>query len=569
MDDENRFDDEKRFLKFWIIVGVGGAVVLALAFFPGRSLYRHLKEKRSVTQARAFFAKGDYRSAALSARQALAVNPNNVEACRVMAELSDLARLPATLDWCQRVVKLSPAITNKLLLAAAGLRYQGPPYPITRQMLDDLSASATNLPDFHVLAAELDLNLRRTAAAEAEFEAACRLQPTNRLFQLNLAVIRLGATNAAKAEAARATLKEFAGDPGLGAPALRSLISDSLMRKDAAGALTYSTRLLAGAQANLGDRLRQLDILESLQSSELAVQLNALQRDAATNAVMAAQTAAWMEANGMISQTVGWLNTLPANLRDQTPVRLAFVDCYMATTNWLAIRKLASGGDWGETDFLRLAFLSRAWSQLGEPLVADGNWRSAVSEAGERLGALTALLDLANRWQLTHERENLLWRIARGFPDARWAQELLERLYFENGNTSGLYRLYAQQAAQSPQNAALKNNLACTALLLKTNLAKANQWASEAYAQAPENASVVSTYAYALHLQGRDRDGLAALQKLKPAQLDSPSVALYYGVLLSAAGKTNEAAPYLQIAGTKGQLLPEERQLLMKTGWRK
>ena len=81
----------------------------------------------------------------------------------------------------------------------------------------------------------------------------------------------------------------------------------------------------------------------------------------------------------------------------------------------------------------------------------------------------------------------------------------------------------------------------------------------------PTNADVVSTYAYALHLQGRDREGLAALQKLKPSQLEKPSVALYYGVLLSATGKAGEAAPYLEIARTKGQLLPEEKRLLAET----
>jgi hypothetical protein len=323
--------------------------------------------------------------------------------------------------------------------------------------------------------------------------------------------------------------------------------------------------LLANAQATLNDRLQQLGILKRLQSSALATQLNALQRDAATNAAMAAQTASWMEANGFLSVTVSWLKTLPASIQTQTPVRLAFVDCCLNTTNWQGLRNLTSSGDWGEMDFLRLAFSSHAWSELGEPLMADGHWRSAVSEAGERLGALTALLELANRWQLPRAREDLLWRILRRFPDARWAQDSLERLYFDAGNTAGLYQLSLKQLPRSPQNVGLKNNLAATALLLKTNLTQACQWAAEIYAEAPTNAHVVSTYAYALHLQGRNQEGLAALQKLKPSQLEQRSLALYYGVLLSATGKASEAAPYLQIARTKGQLLPEEKQLLAET----
>src|ERR1035438_6403337 len=106
-------DDENRFLKFWIIAGV--VMFLALAVFPGRSVYQHLKEKHAVAQAQIFFSKGDYLNAWLSVRQALLVNSNNVQACLIIAKLSDAAHSPATLDALQRVVKLSPAITNKLL----------------------------------------------------------------------------------------------------------------------------------------------------------------------------------------------------------------------------------------------------------------------------------------------------------------------------------------------------------------------------------------------------------------------------------------------------------------------
>jgi hypothetical protein len=52
------------------------------------------------------------------------------------------------------------------------------------------------------------------------------------------------------------------------------------------------------------------------------------------------------------------------------------------------------------------------------------------------------------------------------------------------------------------------------------------------------------------------------LQKLQPAELAQPSVALYYGVLLAATGKPDQAMPWLQIAQTKGHLLPEEKELL-------
>ncbi len=549
-----------------LLAAIAAAVCLVIAAAHwGWPSYRHYKEKRSAAEAQVFFAKGDYRNAWLSVRLALLINSNNVPACRVMAGLADAAHSPATLDWYQKLVKLSPTITNKLLLASAGLRYQSPPYPLTTQMLADLSRSAAQVPDFHIVSAELALALRHMAEAQAQFETVCRLDPSNRLDQLNLAVICLGSTNAATADDARAKLKQFSDDANLGPSALRSLIADRLLHDDAPGALDYSRRLLASPQAALNDRLQHLGILKRLQNPELAGQLKVVQAQSATNALMTAQVASWMVANGFLTEATGWLNHLPDKLRSQTPVRLALVDCYLADKNWRALRDYASKGSWQDMEFLRLAFLSRAWSKLGEPVMAEGDWNSAVSLAGDQLGALNALQELAGRWGMKSEQEDLLWRILRRFPDAGWAQHALELLYFASGNTRELYQLYFERLPVLPQNIELKNNLAFTALLLKTNLNSAYQWAAEAYAQQTNDPVIVSTYAYALHLQGRNKDGLAALQKLNRADLEQPSVALYYGVLLTAAGERTEAAPYLKTAQTKGRLLPEEKRLLAET----
>ena len=102
------------------------------------------------------------------------------------------------------VGEIVPHHRQQILLASVGLRYQNPPYPITTQVLGELSASATNVPAFHIVSAELDLSLRHVKEGESQFEMACRLEPTNRLFQLNLAVTRLSLTNAvSNADAAR------------------------------------------------------------------------------------------------------------------------------------------------------------------------------------------------------------------------------------------------------------------------------------------------------------------------------------------------------------------------------
>jgi len=138
----------------------------------------------------------------------------------------------------------------------------------------------------------------------------------------------------------------------------------------------------------------------------------------------------------------------------------------------------------------------------------------------------------------------------------------LEQLYLDAGNTAALRALYAGLFSAFPQEVGLKNNLAAACLLLKTNLPQACRWAEEIYDGKTNDLVIASTYAFALHLQGRTKEGLAVMQKLNAHQLEQPDAALYYGVLLAATGATNDAAPYLKIAQTKTQWLPEEKKLL-------
>ncbi|MEI7532928.1 MAG: hypothetical protein WCK57_01045 [Verrucomicrobiae bacterium] len=558
----NSFEADKRRFRIRLVVILIALSLLAVAGWFSRSLYHHFKEKRNAAQAQAFLAAGDYRSAMLSARSALLLNPANVPACRVMAAISDLAHSPAVLDWQREIVRLDPTVENKLQLAAAALRYQPPPFPITAQILAELAPAATNRATYQVVAASLALSQHQPAAAENHFAIAAQLEPANRQFELNLAIIRLGGTNAAKAATARRQLEQFCTDTNFGPAALRALVVDRLAQSDLAAARDFSNRLLASPQAGLADHLQQLEILQQLKSPVFPARLQAVQQLAGTNAPAVAAVAAWMQANHLLTESIAWLTHLPAAVQTTAPVRLAVADGYLQGSDWPKLRDFVSVGNWGDLDFLRLALVSRAWAELDIKPVADSNWGAAVTAAGNRFSALTTLLGLAEQWQLPAQKEALLERIVEKFPQEHWAQQALEQSYFTAGKTLELYQLYARLFALFPRENGVKNNLIATSLLLKTNLAQTSQWAAEVYAQTTNEPVITSTYAYALHLQGRDADGLAALQKLTPAQLNNPSIALYYGLLLAATGKNAEAAPYFQIARTQGQLLPEEQQLL-------
>jgi hypothetical protein len=237
-------------------------------------------------------------------------------------------------------------------------------------------------------------------------------------------------------------------------------------------------------------------------------------------------------------------------------------DCLVVLRDWPVLEKQLQEQKWREFEFLRYAYRSLAAEKNGGSGSVEGHWLSAMREAGERLGALSTLLTLADKWHRPLAREELLWRIGSRFPGEKWAYRELGRAYLAAGNTRGLHRLYGAMRNSNPSDLVLKNNFAATSLLLKLNLPQAHQYAKEIFAASPHEPVPVSTYAFSLHVQGKTTAGLAALQKLDPAALEKQPVALYQGLLLWTSGQTNEAAHFLDIAAEATDLLPEEKALL-------
>jgi len=274
-----------------------------------------------------------------------------------------------------------------------------------------------------------------------------------------------------------------------------------------------------------------------------------------------------MAGHGFVEDAIRWLTNCPAKVQAEQPVALAFVECYIARKDWRGLESFLQTGQWMDLEFLRKAFLSRAAAEQKQSLAAETRWRSAVREAGERLGPLLMLLRLAHSWGRDKAKEDSLWQIAQHFPRERWAAADLGRLYQSTGNTRGLNKVSALLASCDATNFEAQNNLAATSLLLKIDVPHANELAREMYLKHGEQPIIASTYAFSLFLQGHTREALDAFAKFKTEDLESPPIALYYGVFLSANGETNKAVKYLEIArGKATAFLPEERALMAKVG---
>ena len=477
-----------------------------------------------------------------------------------MLELAQIAGAPQVLEWQKRLVQLAPTPENELGLAAAALQFETPPYPTAKTTLLALSAKAPRSVACHMLAAELALKNKQPADAEMHFSDALRLDPTNTLCEFNLAVLQLSSTNPAIAGSARRTLLKLTQTPALAANALQWLVSDSIQHADYACALRSSQRLLALDSASIDDRLVHASLLARLDDPSFPAHLADTQFLALTNGWNLYAVSTWMLQQGLVDQCLEWLTNLPPACRTEPGAQFGQADCFSACKSWNRLEQFLGAADWGEFDYLRLALLSHAMAGQEREFAADGQWRLAVRAAGERLPALKTLLAMAQRWERPQAREELLGALTRQFPSERWAWRELVELYTAQGNTRSLNKVYSSLYALDNSDLQAKNNLAATSLLLGQDLSRAHRLADELYSAQPGEPIVASTYAYSLHLRGRSGEALAVMERLQPGELESPALAVYYGLLLKSQGQGGKAVRYLAL-GRKGRLLPEEKVL--------
>jgi tetratricopeptide (TPR) repeat protein len=551
-----------------VIVSILGLLLLG-GGYTGYRGYVSVRQHRLIKQSRTFLAKGNQRKALLSLQRALRYKPKDVEACRLMAELTETSRSPSALLWRSRVVELKPhSLDDRLALAQTALMLRD--YASATNALEGVDASGKKTASYHNVAGTVASTVNQLADAESHFLEATRLEPENPVPQLNLAVVRLHGTNDPVLAGARTTLKNLCANSTnatLRCQAVRELVVDAMRHKQADAALALSKELVEQTNSVFRDRLLRLDVLRATTNAEFEPALVAFQREATNSSGKIYEMAMWQMAKTSPAETLTWLRTLPMNTQTNQPVALLMTECYTMLKDWRGLQASLDQQNWGELEFIRHAFQTRALrgQELGG--AAKAEWEQALKAANGQKGSLVMLLRLAAQWNWLSEAEEILWTVVNRYPDEKWAFQALSQALFAGGRTRPLMMLYGQQVKRSPSDLGAKNNLAMTALLLDAQELKPHQLAREVYEKAPTNSSYASTYAFSLHVQEKNAEALKVIEQLKPQDLEIPSISGYYGMILQATGHREKARKYLDLS-SKARLLPEEQKLLdrAKTG---
>lgn len=536
--------------------------MVGICLWLGPSRYRAWKHDRLLRQARSYLEKSDFRNAALSVRRAWMSKPSSVDAARMTAQMAEAAGSPGAIALREKVVELEPdVLQNRLDWAAIALRMGD--FTAATKALESVGESDRNNPTFQKASAILATGRGRMSEAEAHFLEAARYEPTNAVVQLNLAIVRLLSTNQAAATQARRDIEQLSTNPAVRPDALRDLASDAMKRQSYADALKFSVELNKESRSTFADRILQLNIMYRAKDPGTTVFLEKVQGESVTNAQNAFALCQWMMISGKSKEAIAWIRTMTPEQLARQPLPIMAVECLATIGDWNGIETMLSGQNWGEMDYHRLALRAKVCRERSELTASKSHWLKSVKATDNRLERLLQLARLTAAWDWNVEMSELVNTIVTRYPGEKKEFQALSTWLYSNGKTVAMKNLLTRLAEVDPDNLPIKNNLAVTSLLLDPQDSKAHRIAKETHDREPENPYYASTLAYSLYLQDRPKEALEMFGKLKAEQLNDPTVAAYYAIIMASTGNGPSAKKYLDRA-RQARLLPEERSLLAK-----
>lgn len=561
---------ERQHMRARLAVAIAGS---AIAFFIGvffvsysSKLYENWRERRLLNQATALLQEGELSKAAQMAQEVAHRHPDSLAALSILAETAERQNLEEAVAWRERIARLLPTDPqSQLNLASAALRFGK--LDLARNALDRVSPSDRDRAAFHVVAGWLASAEGNFVEQEEQFAAAVKKEPKNDLYQFNLAALQIRSKDAEKSKDARGTLERLITITPYRTGALRALLNDAVERNDRTAADSFAQQLQMSPEVTFGDYLLCLNFYRKLDEKKFRLVLEKVKPFAARNASDLASLIEWMNQNGLAGDVVKWVDKLPPARLSSPPASVAVADAYATVKNWSRLKRWTRTGNWGDAEYLRLAYGATAERHLRSGKDSSANsefetlWQSAAELSEEVPERELMLARLATKWQLAKQAEELWIRVEENSTTRREALDNLRQLYRANGETAKLYTVLQRLHESSPNEEPITADLARLGLNLGENTESSHQLAKEAYDRAPNEANCAVTYAFSLHRLARNAEALAIIQSLSPDQLYDPHAAVYVALVL-VDGNELEAAKHYIAAAENGKLYPEEKKLL-------
>jgi predicted Zn-dependent protease len=546
-----------------ILAVIAGFALGLLALTIGPKLVNTWRESRWLRQAEANLKQGNFNGANDAAQQALQINHDSLPAYQILAEATEKQNRAETVVWRAEIARLRPRdIDSQLNLASAALRFGQ--LDAARKALESVPKENRESAPYHVVAGWLARAQGDEAGQERHFAAALAKEPRNETYQYNLAAVRIKSPDPQKNAQARATFEHLVKSAPFRAGSLRALLNDAIQHSNVEAADRFAQELQLSPQATFSDDLLCLDFYKKLDQKKLATLLEKVKPLAARQFDDLAALMEWMNGNGMSAEVLRWMEKLPPEKTANPPPAIEVAAAFTAQKNWPRLRRWTKGGNWGDSEYLRLAYQAFARQQSregGADAESASLWHDAERACEEYPEREIRLARLASKWNLPNQAEQLWLRVAHNPLSRREALDALFEIYRASNDLPNLYLTAMRLHETSPEEPLIAAEYARLSIILDRNTSEGQRVAKEAFDQAPTEPPCAVAQALSLNSQGRTPDGIAVLQKLAPEKLHDARVALYLAMLLLDDGKADAAHEFIDAANS-GFVFPEEKKLL-------
>jgi len=544
----------------YTLIAVAVAGLCLGGWFLGQNRYHHWRAGRLAQQAGAFFGKNDLTSAALSAQRGLSFDPDSIGCWKILAEVGEARRRPEAIYARSRIVELEKGSVDSVTRCARTALKLGNPQAAT-EALEKLSKDRRQDADYQALRGQVGTATGQRAVAIEGYAEALKLEPKNDHYRMAHAVALLDRGWLEDRPAARATLEQLSTILALRIEALRALLKDSMANKEMLGSLTRARELAATPEAKFSDKVTLLDLLRRYDSENFRALLLKLKAEARGDAGKMIDLAFWMDRNDLDKEAVEWADEFSAEDWADAHVCATFAVNILRTKNWAKLQAFTQSGNWQNLEYFRLALLARSTREQGNFTLFQTTWNAAIAAAARVPHASGRLARAMAEWGLESQYVELLRTLLKDPQDAGWAAQALLPIMTRKKDTAGLWEATGRFVELDADNDAATNNFVIYSLLLGRETTRACELAAKLHARHPYEGSYVSTYAYSLYVRGHTEEALKVMEALSPQQLETPDVAVYYGILLAGAHDWTRAPKYLD-QRKKASLLPEEEALV-------
>ena len=500
--------------------------------------------------------------AAVAARRAIQLDRNNRQAIDLLAKLSAAISPENEVRWRQRLVELEPGSSSALFdLAQAAI--DASQVQTGLDALRKVPANDRHLR-FYRLAAGLALVANDQRSAADLYRQALSENGAGNSDRFNVAALDLVSGDPAQVAAAQKELVTLSSDPELATTCHRLLASHFITVKDFASARPHIDYLLGLAQVDFQDVTMALDLFSFVDRPKFEQLLANCFTRFQNEALPASQVVRWLNAKGLLDEAKASPGKVTQAVAASPVFRSAYADTLTQLKDWNDLQDWTSGREWGPDDYLRVAYQLRAKRELNNVTGTEFQlgWDQALAKTQQQVEKIAALHSLAVEWGWNGEAEKALWAAASGQARQMEALRALWKMYQQEKNTRGLFRVANRMLELRGGNKTIKNNVVMLGSLLGIDNNLFRQWAKENWEDDHgAHPEFTTTYAYVLFRLGKVDDAIAVLSKMGKDALNNPSDALYAGIIQAAAGDRQNAKQLLDIA-SRGNLLPEEQTLL-------